>query len=310
MLAHIVTITWGYAGGSPTSTPRTLWDLVVNYPGMLLATRRHGVPRDGRRDQHQGRAAQAALRVVAPAAPLRLPRRRPRHSAPAVDRRRLHLLHRRARSSGGPPGIAAAGRRAASGASGCRCGATCATTSASPRSSPRATAPSRCMSPAAACDRLPVEAGQFFTWRFGGRSGRSRANPYSLSAAPDGRPCGSPCRTSATAAPPRPAPSDPCLVEGPYGRLSAARPHPAQGADDRRRRRHHPVARAGRGPGLRPGRGARALPARSRQTDLRATSSTSSRSAAASSSGDSPDADGPRTPGSAAVWTPPPTWRP
>ena len=37
MLAHIVLITWGYAAGSVTATPATLWDLVVNYPGMLLA---------------------------------------------------------------------------------------------------------------------------------------------------------------------------------------------------------------------------------------------------------------------------------
>ena len=37
MLAHIVTITWGYAAGELARTPATLWDLTVNYPGMLLA---------------------------------------------------------------------------------------------------------------------------------------------------------------------------------------------------------------------------------------------------------------------------------
>ena len=36
-------------------------------------------------------------------------------------------------------------------------------------------------------DRLRVEAGQFLTWRFLGRAGWTRANPYSLSAAPDGQ---------------------------------------------------------------------------------------------------------------------------
>ena len=38
MLTHVVLITWGYAAGQVTHTPATLWDLVVNYPGMLLAT--------------------------------------------------------------------------------------------------------------------------------------------------------------------------------------------------------------------------------------------------------------------------------
>lgn len=35
-------------------------------------------------------------------------------------------------------------------------------------------------------DRLHAEAGQFFVWRFLTEEGRSRGNPYSLSAAPDG----------------------------------------------------------------------------------------------------------------------------
>ncbi|HWD83592.1 MAG TPA: ferric reductase-like transmembrane domain-containing protein, partial [Kribbella sp.] len=37
MLAHLVTITWGYAAGELRRTPATLWDLTVDYPGMLLA---------------------------------------------------------------------------------------------------------------------------------------------------------------------------------------------------------------------------------------------------------------------------------
>jgi predicted ferric reductase len=36
-------------------------------------------------------------------------------------------------------------------------------------------------------DRLPARAGQFFIWRFPGHSGWWQANPFSLSAAPDGR---------------------------------------------------------------------------------------------------------------------------
>src|SRR6478609_8660160 len=38
MVTHVVTITWGYAAGELSRTPATLWDLVVDYPGMLLAT--------------------------------------------------------------------------------------------------------------------------------------------------------------------------------------------------------------------------------------------------------------------------------
>jgi len=38
MLAHIVTITWGYAAGELGRVPATAWDLLVNYPGVLLAT--------------------------------------------------------------------------------------------------------------------------------------------------------------------------------------------------------------------------------------------------------------------------------
>ena len=72
-----------------------------------------------------------------------------------------------------------------------------------------------------ALDRLPVRAGQFFQWRFIDGEGSSRANPYSLSAAPDGRSL----RITAQAvgdASSRLAtlrPGTPVLVEGPYGRL-------------------------------------------------------------------------------------------
>src|SRR3954454_11155169 len=37
MVLHIVTITWGYAAGSLLDSPVTLWDLSINYPGMVLA---------------------------------------------------------------------------------------------------------------------------------------------------------------------------------------------------------------------------------------------------------------------------------
>src|SRR3954447_25795723 len=37
MVGHVVLITWGYAAGELARTPATLWDLTVDYPGMLLA---------------------------------------------------------------------------------------------------------------------------------------------------------------------------------------------------------------------------------------------------------------------------------
>ncbi|MGN6781402.1 MAG: ferredoxin reductase family protein [Marmoricola sp.] len=71
-------------------------------------------------------------------------------------------------------------------------------------------------------DRLRVEAGQFFSWRFLGAPGRSRAHPYSLSAAPDGRSLRITVQAdgddSATLS--RARPGTAVLVEGPFGRLS------------------------------------------------------------------------------------------
>jgi len=70
-------------------------------------------------------------------------------------------------------------------------------------------------------DRLPVRAGQFFQWRFLDGDGWTRGNPYSLSAAPDGRTLritaeavgGSSERLA------RLRPGTRVMVEGPYGRL-------------------------------------------------------------------------------------------
>jgi ferredoxin-NADP reductase len=72
-------------------------------------------------------------------------------------------------------------------------------------------------------DRLTVEAGQFLSWRFLAGPGWTRANPYSLSAAPDGRSLRITVQAagdgSATTRALRPGTR--VLVEGPYGRLSA-----------------------------------------------------------------------------------------
>ena len=69
--------------------------------------------------------------------------------------------------------------------------------------------------------RMPARAGQFFQWRFVDGPGWTRANPYSLSAAPDGRRL----RITASAVGDGSArlstlrPGTKVLVEGPYGRL-------------------------------------------------------------------------------------------
>ena len=124
----------------------------------------------------------------------------------------------------------------------CRRTAPSATTCASPRWRSRPTGWCRSTSPDATWTALRVEAGQFFTWRFLAGRGWSRAHPYSLSAAPDGRSLritvkdlGDGSRDVA-----RLRPGTRVLVEGPYGRLSA-----------RARTRRH-VALIGAGVGITP----------------------------------------------------------
>lgn len=70
-------------------------------------------------------------------------------------------------------------------------------------------------------DRLHAQAGQFFQWRFLGRPGWTRAHPYSLSAAPDGRTLqisvaavGDGSRELADL-----EPGTRVAIEGPYGRM-------------------------------------------------------------------------------------------
>jgi predicted ferric reductase len=73
-------------------------------------------------------------------------------------------------------------------------------------------------------DRLPVRAGQFLHWRFLSGRGWTRANPYSLSAAPRSnllritvKDLGDGSRSVATL-----RPGTRVLMEGPYGRLTGA----------------------------------------------------------------------------------------
>jgi predicted ferric reductase len=74
-------------------------------------------------------------------------------------------------------------------------------------------------------DRLPARAGQFFVWRFLDGPGWTRGNPYSLSAAPDGGSLRITAKDagdgSARLAALRPGTR--AVIEGPYGGLTGAR---------------------------------------------------------------------------------------
>ena len=67
-------------------------------------------------------------------------------------------------------------------------------------------------------DQLPARAGQFCIWRFPGRFGWWQANPFSLSAAPDGQTLRLTAKAvGATSAGLRGLRPVPVFVEGPYG---------------------------------------------------------------------------------------------
>jgi len=253
MLTHIGLITWGYAAGDLTATPGTFWNLTTTYPGMLLAL-----------------AGSACLVMVAVTS-VRAARRRLRYES-------WHLLHLYAYLGAGlavPHQLWSGQDFRASAAStvfwwtfwALAAGAVLVWRVAVPlvrsaRHRLRVTSVIAESNDVVSVyvtgrwlERLPVESGQFFAWRFLRRTGWTRGNPYSLSAAPDGRSLrisvkdlGDNSRTLRDL-----RPGTPVLVEGPYGRLSA-RPDPAADRADRRRRRGHPTAGAGGGARLRTGR--------------------------------------------------------
>ena len=185
MVAHVVLITWGYAAGSVTAAPATLWDLVVNYPGMLLA------------------AAGTLCLVMVVVTSVRASRRRLRYES-------WHLMHLYAYLGvglaiphqlwTGADFTSSPGRQVFWwSAWAVSAGSVLVWRVGLPlwrnlRHDLRVAAvvpeaPGTVSVHVSGRDlhRLPVEAGQFLTWRFLGRPGRTRANPYSLSAAPDGR---------------------------------------------------------------------------------------------------------------------------
>ena len=221
MLAHVVAITWGYAAGDLTRTPGTLWTLVTDYSGVLLAT---------------GGTVALVMVVVTS---IRAARRRIRYES-------WHLLHLYAYLGVGLalPHQLWTGQQlvssplrtffwwsvwglAAVAVLVWRVGLPVwrnlrhrlVVTSVVPEGRGVASVHLR----GRRLDRLPVEAGQFLTWRFLAGPGWSRANPYSLSAAPDGRTLRITVQAvgDGSAASLALRPGTRALVEGPYGRLSA-----------------------------------------------------------------------------------------
>jgi predicted ferric reductase len=219
MLAHIVLITWGYAGASLAASPRELWTLTVDYPGMLLAV-----------------AGTAAL-VMVVVTSLRAARKRLRYES-------WHLLHLYAYLGVGLalPHQLWTGQQfltstlatvfwwsawalAAGSILVWRVGVPLwrslrhrlRVTSVVPEGDGSVSV----YLTGHHLHALRAEPGQFFLWRFLGR-GWTRAHPYSLSAAPDGRSLRVTVKAlgDGSSAVPGIHPGTRVLIEGPYGRLA------------------------------------------------------------------------------------------
>jgi predicted ferric reductase len=220
MIAHIVLITWGYAGGQLPATPGTLWRLTLDYPGMLLAT------------------GGTACLVMVVLTSVRAARRRLRYES-------WHLLHLYAYLGVGLalPHQLWTGQQFLGSTAKTVFWWTAWATAAGVILVWRVAMPLarsmrhdlRVASVVRETDdvvsvyltgrdlhRLRVQPGQFLTWRFRSGSGWTRAHPFSLSAAPNGRYLritvkdlgdGSSAITALR-------PGTRALVEGPYGRLS------------------------------------------------------------------------------------------
>ncbi|MGZ4453009.1 MAG: ferredoxin reductase family protein [Nocardioides sp.] len=221
IVAHVALITWAYAAGRLAATPGTLWDLTWNYPGMLLAV------------------AGMLMLVLVVATSIRAARRRLRYES-------WHLLHLYGYLGAGLalPHQLWTGQEFLA-----RPRATwiwwaawamvaalvivyrvLAPVARTVRHQVRVTA----VVPEGPgvlsvhlsgrrLDRLGVQPGQYLTWRFLGRAGWTRANPFSLSAAPTAHALRITVQRdgdgSASVAALRPGQR--VLVEGPYGRLTS-----------------------------------------------------------------------------------------
>lgn len=221
LLAHVGLVTWGYAAGRLAATPATFWDLTVTYPGMLLAV------------------AGTACLVMVVVTSVRAARRRLRYES-------WHLLHLYAYLGVGlalPHQLWTGQDFLASPAVTAVWWALWGTTAAAvlvfrvglplARSArhrlrvtsvvPEGDGVLSVYLTGRDLARLPVEAGQFLIWRFLTGAGWTRAHPWSLSAAPDGRSLRITVQDAGdgSAALRSLRPGTRALVEGPYGRLSA-----------------------------------------------------------------------------------------
>jgi predicted ferric reductase len=220
MVAHVVLIAWGYAAADLLRAPATFWDLVTGYPGMLLAL------------------AGTACLVMTVLTSVRVSRARLRYES-------WHLLHLYGYLGVGlalPHQLWTGQEFLASPAAtvywwslwAVAAGAVLVWRVGLPlwRSArhrlrvaavvPEAPGVVSVHLSGRRLDRLPARAGQFLTWRFLDRPGWTRGNPFSLSAAPDGRSLritvkelgDSSARLRAL------RPGTPVLFEGPFGRLT------------------------------------------------------------------------------------------
>jgi predicted ferric reductase len=220
MVAHIVLITVGYAGSAHANVFAELWDMILTYPGMLLAT-----------------AGTAAL-VMVVVTSVRAARRRLRYES-------WHLLHLYAYLGVGlalPHQLWTGGDFLNSGVStvywwglyavsagalvGYRVGVPVWRSYRHRLVVDRVVAEGPGLTSVYLSGRhlesLPVRAGQFFQWRFLDGPGWMRAHPYSLSATPHGRMLRITVKDlgdgSSRVASLRPGTR--ALVEGPYGKLT------------------------------------------------------------------------------------------
>jgi predicted ferric reductase len=220
MIAHIGLITWGYAAGRLSATPRTIWDLTWDYPGMLLAL------------------AGTLCLVMVVVTSIKAARSRLRYES-------WHLLHLYAYLGAGlalPHQLWTGQEFLNSTATtvfwwslwGAAVGAVLIWRVALPlhRSArhqlrvtsvhPEGDGSVSVYLTGRRLGDLQVQSGQFFTWRFLGRRGWTRANPYSLSAAPDGTSLRITVKDlgDGSGALRLLRPGTRVLIEGPYGRLS------------------------------------------------------------------------------------------
>jgi predicted ferric reductase len=221
LLGHLVLITWGYAAGDLSATPATLWELTVDYPGMLLAV------------------AGTVCLVMVVVTSVRAARRRLRYES-------WHLLHLYGYLGAGlalPHQLWTGQEFLGSPAAAVFWWGLWAASAAavliwrvalplwrSARHRVRVTSVVQegdgvvsVYMTGRRMDRLRAEAGQFFNWRFLTGPGWTRGHPYSLSAAPDGRSLRITVKELGddSAALRHVRPGTRVLVEGPYGRLSA-----------------------------------------------------------------------------------------